>query len=150
MTSEENVWWHESQLQESAMSMLFGDMGLMLPLDLTVDLLLFHHQKYQEPENLLLTRIYSSLLGKAAKEDRMKPNASLVLTMHTAWGCHSAAPLMQGEVVTPLTLPGITECTCKQNFMRTAKQTVLPEPIAKDGKHSRGSTRCTCFLSPLP
>lgn len=79
------------------MCMLFGEMGLMLPLDLTADALAFYHQKYQEPQNLLHMCIYSSLLGKTAKEDRMKPNASLVLTMHTTRGCHRAAPLMQGE-----------------------------------------------------
>lgn len=61
---------------------LFGETGLMLPLDLTADLLFFYHQKYQEPQNRLHMCIYSSLLGKATKEDRMRPNASLAPTMH--------------------------------------------------------------------
>lgn len=60
---------------------VFGVMGLMLPLDLTDDLLFFYHQKYQELQNLLHMCIYSSFLGKATKEDRMRPNASLV------WQC---------------------------------------------------------------
>lgn len=51
---------------------------IMLPLDLTADLLFFYHQKYQELQNLLHMCIYSSFLGKATKEDRMRPNASLV------------------------------------------------------------------------
>lgn len=79
------------------MYVVFGEMGLMLPVDLTADLLIFYHQKYQEPQNLLHMCIYSSLLGKATKEDRMRPNASLALTMHTTRGCHRAAPLMQGK-----------------------------------------------------
>lgn len=57
---------------------VLGVMGLILPLDLTADLLFFYHQKYQELQNLLHMCIYSSFLGKATKDDRMRPNASLV------------------------------------------------------------------------
>lgn len=76
---------------------VFGETGLMLPLDLRADLLFFYHQKYQEPQNLLHMCVYSSLLRKATKEDRMRLNANLALTMHTTRGCHRAAPLMQGK-----------------------------------------------------
>lgn len=46
---------------------VFAVMGLMLPLDLTADLLFFYNQKYQELQNLLHMCIYSSLLGKAKR-----------------------------------------------------------------------------------
>lgn len=62
------------QLEESGICVcvVSGERGLMLPLDLAADMLLFHHQKYQEPQELLHKHMYSSFVRNTVKQGRTR------------------------------------------------------------------------------
>lgn len=136
------MWWREYKLE--FVCVVFGERGLMLPLDPTADLLLFYHQKYQELQNLLHMCVYSALARNAAKQDRMRPNA------HNSGLPQGSSSYTMWAVVTPLMFPQVPESipaweTCWEllNKLYCLKQL--------EGREAcQGSTTCTCSLLPLP
>lgn len=116
----------------------------MLPLDLTADPLLFHHQKYQEPQNLLHMCIYSSLARNAAKQDRMRPNA------HNSGLPQGSSSYTKRAVVTPLIFPQVPQSI-------PARETcwgLLNKPCClkqlEAGKHAREVPRALALFFLFP